>query len=65
MGINACAVGLIITAVVLLYGQAIHTRVDAALLVASLGAAACYRVPAPLVILGAAVIGWPLHALLG
>jgi hypothetical protein len=56
---------LIITAVLLLYDRAIHNRVDAALLVAALGAAAAYRVPAPLVIAGAALVGWPLHAWLG
>jgi chromate transporter len=64
-GINACAVGLIVTAALLLYGNAVHTDVDAALLVAAAGAAACYRVPAPLVIVGSAAVGWPLHALLG
>jgi chromate transporter len=65
VGINACAVGLIVTATLLLYDNAVHNRVDAALLVAAAGAAACYRVPAPLVIAGAALAGWPLHALLG
>jgi chromate transporter len=64
-GINACAVGLIVTAALLLYANAVHNRVDAALLIAAAGAAACYRVPAPLVIAGAALAGWPLHALLG
>ncbi len=34
-------------------------------LVASFGAAAWFRVPAPLVIVGAAANGWPLHAWLG
>ena len=65
IGINGCSVGLIISAAILLYNHAVHTRVDAALLVAALGAAAFYRLPAPLVIVGAGLIGWPLHAWLG
>ncbi len=65
VGVNACAVGLIVTAVLVLYAHAPHGRSYALLLLGAYLAAARFRVPAPLVILGAVLLGRPLHVWLG
>ena len=57
-GVNATAIGLVVAAVFLLWERAVQGQSDAAIAVLAFGAVAFFRVPAPLVIVGAGGLGW-------
>ena len=60
VGVNATAIGLVVAAVFLLWDRAVPTPSAAAIALLAFGAVAFFRVPAPLVIVGAGVLGWGL-----
>ncbi len=58
VGVNATAIGLVVAVVFLLWGSAVHSPSGAAIALLAFGAVAFFRVPAPLVIVGAGLLGW-------
>jgi chromate transporter len=65
-GVNACAIGLIVTAAVVLGRHVIVGGVDAVLLLVDLILAArLTRLPPAVIIIGSALVGWPLHLAFG
>lgn len=60
VGVNATAIGLVVAAVFLLWDRAVPTPSAAAIALLAFGAVAFFRVPAPLVIVGAGALGWGL-----
>ena len=61
IGVNATAIGLVVAAVFLLWDRAVHTPADAAIALLAFGAVTFFRIPAPLAIVGAGVLGWIFH----
>ncbi len=61
VGVNATAIGLVVAAVFLLWDRAVHTPTEAAIALLAFGAVMFFRVPAPLAIVGAGVLGWLSH----
>ena len=57
-GVNATAIGLVVAAVFLLWERAVSSPQAAAIALLAFGSVAFFRAPAPLVILGAGVLGW-------
>jgi chromate transporter len=62
-GVNATAIGLVVAAVFLLWDRAVQGPAGAAIAVLAFGAVAFFRIPAPLVIVGAGALGWVFHGL--
>ena len=58
VGVNATAIGLVVAVVFLLWNSAVHTPPHATIALLAFGAVAFFRAPAPLVIVGAGVLGW-------
>ena len=58
VGVNAAAIGLVVGVVFLLWQRADPSSGGAVIALLSFGAVMFYRVPAPLVIVGAGVLGW-------
>jgi chromate transport protein ChrA len=50
-GVNAAAIGLVVTAVVMLYTKAVRTEIDAMFVVIAFGMVMIHNTPAPLVVL--------------
>jgi len=63
VGVNATAIGLVVAAVFLLWDRAVPTPSAAAIALLAFGAVAFFRIPAPLVIIGAGVLGWGFNFL--
>ncbi|MFQ6027247.1 MAG: chromate efflux transporter [Dehalococcoidia bacterium] len=61
VGVNAAAIGLVLAAVFLLWEQADPGPSGAVIALLAFGAVGFFRVPAPLVIVGAGVLGWIFH----
>ena len=61
VGVNATAIGLVVAAVFLLWDRAVHTPPDATIALLAFGAVMFFRIPAPLTIVGAGVLGWLFH----
>ena len=57
-GVNATAIGLVVGVVFLLWERSVHDPAGAVIALLAFGAVLFYRVPAPLVIVGAGVAGW-------
>ena len=57
-GVNATAIGLVVGVVFLLWERSVHDPAGAVIALLAFGAVLFYRVPAPLVIVGAGVVGW-------
>ena len=60
-GVNATAIGLVVAAVFLLGERGVDSPEDAAIALLSFGAVMFFRVPAPLVIVGAGALAWLFH----
>ena len=60
-GVNAAAIGLVVVAAFLLWERGVESPKDAVMALLSFGAATFFRVPAPLVIVGALAVGFLLH----
>ena len=58
IGVNATAIGLVVGVVFLLWERSVHDPAGAVIALLAFGAVLFYRVPAPLVIVGAGVAGW-------
>ncbi len=58
VGVNATAIGLVVGVVFLLWERAAPDPAGAVIALLSFGATLFYRLPAPLVIVGAGVLGW-------
>lgn len=58
VGVNAAAIGLVVGVVFLLWQRADPNAAGAVIALLSFGGVMFYRVPAPLVIVGAGVLGW-------
>ena len=58
VGVNATAIGLVVAAVFLLWERADPDPSGAVIALLAFGALGFFRVPAPLVIVGAGVLGW-------
>ncbi len=58
VGVNATAIGLVVAAVFMLWSRAAPTVSGSAIALLAFGGVAFFRVPAPLVIIGAGVLGW-------
>ena len=57
-GVNAAAIGLVVGVVFLLWERSVQDPAGAVIALLAFGAVLFYRVPAPLVIVGAGVAGW-------
>ena len=57
-GVNATAIGLVVGVVFLLWERSVQDPAGAVIALLAFGAVLFYRVPAPLVIVGAGVAGW-------
>ena len=57
-GVNATAIGLVVGVVFLLWERAAPNPAGAVIALLAFGAVMFYRLPAPLVIIGAGVLGW-------
>ena len=58
VGVNAAAIGLVVGVVFLLWQRADPSAAGAVIALLSFGSVMFFRVPAPLVIIGAGVLGW-------
>ena len=58
VGVNATAIGLVVAVVFLLWDRAVQTPSDATIALLAFGGVLFFRVPAPLVIVGAGLAGW-------
>ena len=58
VGVNATAIGLVVGVVFLLWERAAPNPAGAVIALLAFGAVMFYRLPAPLVIIGAGVLGW-------
>ena len=58
VGVNAAAIGLVVGVVFLLWQRADPSAAGAVIALLAFGSVLFFRIPAPLVIIGAGVLGW-------
>lgn len=58
VGVNAAAIGLVVGVVFLLWQRADPNAAGAVIALVAFGSVMFFRIPAPLVIIGAGVLGW-------